>query len=159
MITRRLLISAGLLLAVTGCRKKEEAATAPVARPVLAVVASPKAGRPQTFAGASPYQITFGVNEPKCRPRVHAIALPDLHVGVVHDRVSDFIPENGLANALRVLLVLEFGRVHADNDQLVAVLLFQLGERRKSVDTVNATESPKIEEHDSAAQIAKMNGL
>ena len=54
-------------------------------------------------------------------------------------------------------LVVELGGVDADDDQLVGVLLLQLGQVGQGVDAVDAAERPEIEQDDLAAQVLELD--
>ena len=70
----------------------------------------------EPLAGAAGDDVTLRIDQDQGRPGFDHVAPPDAHVGVIHHGVRDLVAENGLADALGVLLVLELGRVHADND-------------------------------------------
>ena len=65
----------------------------------------------------------------------------------------DLISHDRLKNAGRVLFVLEFGGMDADDHDLVGILLFQLLQIRNDVHAVDAAIGPEIEQHDFAAQV------
>src|SRR5262249_6702912 len=105
------------------------------------------------FAGGVGDDLALGVDDEQGRPGVDLEAAPDDRVGVVDDRVADLVTKDRLADALGVAFVLELGRVHADDHQDVAVLLFELGQVRQRVDTVDAAQRPEVEDDDAAAQV------
>ena len=51
--------------------------------------------------------VAFGVDDPDCRPGPSTKFLPDGHIGIVDDRMFDFVPHNRLADVLGLLLVRE----------------------------------------------------
>ena len=53
----------------------------------------------------------------------------------------------------RVGLVDELGRVHPDDDDLVAVRLLELAQLVEDVQAVDAAEGPEVEDDDLAAQV------
>src|SRR5437879_2951938 len=113
-------------------------------------------GGSEALSGITPDGVALGVDQDQGRPRAHAITPPDGHVGVVDDGMFDFIAKNGLADALGILLIVKLRRVDADHDQLIRVLLFQLGQFGQRLNTVDTTESPEIDEYDLAAQIPEL---
>ncbi len=79
-------------------------------------------------------------------------------MGVVDDGVADFVAQNGFADIFAVFLRVELGRVDADDDDLVGVLLFQLGQVGQRVNAVDAAERPEVEDDDLAAQVFELDG-
>ena len=55
--------------------------------------------------------------------------------------------------------VVELGGVDADDDDLIGVFLFQLGQVGQRVDAVDAAERPEIEDDDLAAQVLELDGM
>ena len=60
-----------------------------------------------------------------------------------------------LADVLGVLLGVELGGVDADDDQLVLVLLLELGEVGQDVVAVDAAERPEVEQDDLALELVQ----
>ena len=83
--------------------------------------------------------------------RSDVVGLPDVLVGVVDHRMGDLVAEDGLADAGGFLLVVELGRVDADDHQLVGIFLLQLGQVGQDVDAVDAAQRPEVEQDDLAA--------
>ena len=105
------------------------------------------------FAGGRADDVAGRIDDDQRRPRTHAVLVPDLVVAVVHHGVGDFVPQHGLADVLGFLLAVELGAVHADDDDLVGVLLFELGQVGQRVDAVDAAERPEVEQDDLPLQI------
>ena len=84
----------------------------------------------------------------QARTRVGA---PDPELGVVGDGVRDLVAADDLPDVLGGLLVGELRRVHADDDELVGVLLLELLQVRQDVDAVDAAVGPEVEQDDLAA--------
>jgi hypothetical protein len=86
-------------------------------------------------------------------PRAHAVAPPDLEAAVVDDRVLDLVAGDRGANVAGVTLVVELGRMDADDYQLAGVLRFEPLEIGNDVHAVDATVSPEIEQDHFAVQL------
>ena len=88
-------------------------------------------------------------------PTLDPEALPQLDTGVVHDGVRDGVPPHGVAHALRELLVLELGRVHAYHRDTARVRMRRLDacQRRKDVDAVDAAVGEEVEDDDLAPEL------
>ena len=106
-----------------------------------------------------PYYVALGVDEHERGPGVDAVAAPDLAVGVVDDGMLDLVAEDGLADALGLLLVVELGRVDADDDEDAGILGFELGEVGERVDAVDAAEGPEVEQDDAALEIVELERI
>src|SRR5438132_6655076 len=115
-------------------------------------------GFAQTFARAVADEVTLRIDQVKRRPRVYAVRLPDLHIGVVDHGVTDLITQNRLADAVRIFLIIKLGRVHSDHDELIGILLFQPGQVRERVDAVDAAERPEVQKDDFSTDVAKPDG-
>ena len=107
------------------------------------------------LAGHRGDDVALGVDHREGGPGLGGVLLPHLHVGVVEDGVVDAVPLDGGGEGGRVPLVLELRRVHADDDEGVAVFLLQRPQLVQDVQTVDAAEGPKVEHHDLAAQVGK----
>src|SRR5207245_1412667 len=83
-------------------------------------------------------------------PGATAVGVPDLHLRVVDDGVADLVAQHRLSDVLRLLLVVELGRVHADDNDLVGIFLLDLGQVGERVDAVDAAEGPEVEDDDLA---------
>ena len=104
-------------------------------------------------------QETFRVDQHDSRPGLHPVSVPDTAVGVVDDRMADFVAEHRFLDALGVFLAVELGRVDADDDELVRILLFQPDQVGNDVYAVNSAERPEIEDDDFAAQVGELERL
>ena len=111
------------------------------------------------FAGRLAEEVALRVDQDERRPGRALVGVPDLLVGVVDDRVLDLVAQDRLADRLRVLLVLELGRVDADDDELVGILLLELGQVGQDVDAVDAAERPEVEQDDLALEVLERDGL
>ena len=78
-----------------------------------------------------------------------------MQLGVVEHRVGDAVPLDRGRQRVRVALVLELRRVHADDDEHVAVLLLQRPQLVEHVQAVDAAEGPEVEQDDLAAEVAE----
>ena len=105
------------------------------------------------LAGVGPDDVALRVDQTQRRPGTRTVGFPDALVGVVDDRMADFVAQDGLADAFGVLLVFELGRVDADDDQFVGILLLQLGQVGQNVHAVDAAQRPEIEQDDLAAEV------
>ena len=99
--------------------------------------------------------IAVRVDEDQGGPGVDAETPPDFHVGVVDDRVLDFITADGFADAIGKLFVFEFGRMDADDDQNTRIFGFELGQVGQSMNAVDAAQGPEIEQDDPSLEIRK----
>ena len=86
-------------------------------------------------------------------PRPHAERAPDAELAVVHDGVLDAEALRRGGDVGRHALGAELAGVHADDDQLIRVALFQLPQLRQYVDAVDSAVSPEVEQHQLAAQL------
>jgi hypothetical protein len=66
--------------------------------------------------------------------------------------VVDGVALDGSRDGLRVGLMYELRRVHADRHQHVRVTLLQVAELVEDVQAVDAAERPEVEQHDLPAQ-------
>ena len=115
-------------------------------------------GLPKSLAGAPCAEISFGIDQHHCRPGVHTELSPEDHFRVVDNGMFNLVAKNGLPDVLGIPLVLELGRVHADDDQLTGVFPLQELEVRQDVHTVDAAVGPEVEQHDLSAQVADSDG-
>src|SRR5205823_7558967 len=112
----------------------------------------------QALAAAHLVQVALGVDQHQGGPGAYAVAPPDDPLGVVDHRVGDLVAQDGLADRFGVLLVVELGRVYADDDQDAGVLGLQLGQVRQGVDAVDAAERPEVEQDDAALEVGQADG-
>ena len=84
---------------------------------------------------------------------LRAVAPPDLEVRVVRDRMLDLVAHQDPLQVLRVLLVRELRRVHADHHELVGEALLERLQIAQHVHAVDAAVGPEVEDHDLAAQL------
>src|SRR5437870_2494449 len=96
---------------------------------------------------------TLRVDEHQRRPGPAAEALPDGKVPVIHHRMLDAIPEHRFPQVGRLALSRELGRMDADHDHPVSILLFDLPQLRKGVHAVDSTEGPEIDDCQPPAQV------
>jgi hypothetical protein len=71
----------------------------------------------------------------------------------------DVVAQDRLTDRVRVLLVVEFGRMDADDHQLLRVLLFQPDQIRNDVHAVDAAEGPEVQEDDLSLQVLQLDRL
>ena len=71
----------------------------------------------------------------------------------------NFISHDGVTNTLRNFLVVKLGRMHSNNNQLVAVLLFQKFQIRKHMHAVDAAVGPEVQDHDLSSQVLQIDWL
>ena len=74
---------------------------------------------------------------------------------VVDHGMLDPVLRDLAADVLGVALGVELGRMDADDDQLVLVLLLELGQVGEDVVAIDAAERPEIEQDDLAAQLGE----
>ena len=96
--------------------------------------------------------VTGRVNQKARRPGIDSVRAPDRKVRVVYDRMFDLIAENDAADVFSVFFVFKFGGVNADDYQFIRILFLELLQIRNDVHAVDATVSPKIQQHDFAFQ-------
>src|SRR5262249_23858028 len=97
----------------------------------------------------------FRIDQDQRRPPVCIVAMPDIEILVVDDRMSDLVAQYRLADVFRAFLVLELGRMHADDHELVGLLRLKLLQIGDDVHAVDAAIRPEIEQHDFAAQVTQ----
>ena len=68
------------------------------------------------------------------------------------------MPHHGLANAIGNLLVVELGRVHANDYQLLLIGLLQPRDGGEDVVAVDSAEGPELEDDDLALQVGQLQG-
>ena len=98
-------------------------------------------------------EVAGGIDDDARRPRLRAVAPPDLQVGVVGDRMLDLVANEDPLQVVGALLVRELRRVHADDDELVGEALLERLEIAQHVHAVDAAVGPEVENHDLAAQL------
>ena len=84
-------------------------------------------------------------------PRAHAERAPDAELAVVHDGVLDAEALRRGGDVGRHAFGAELAGVHADDDQLIRVVFFQLPQLRQYVDAVDSAVGPEVEQHQLAA--------
>ena len=120
---------------------------------VMSLAMRASSARIQTLALTLGDQVPFGVDQHQRRPGMGVVGVPDGLVGVVDDGVADLVAEDGFTDGLGTLFLVELGGVDADDNDLLGVLLLQIGEVGQRVDAVDAAERPEIEDHDLAAEV------
>jgi hypothetical protein len=98
-------------------------------------------------------EIAFRIDHAQAGPTAATVTIPDFVIGVVHHRMFDFITHDGLANAFGIVLSIELARMHADDDDVIGIRLFQLFEFRQHVHAVDAAVGPEIEDDEFAAKV------
>jgi hypothetical protein len=89
-------------------------------------------------------------------PAAHAVRLPDGHVPVDYDWVVYFVPAYCFFDVPCFLLIVEFCRVHSDDNYRPALILFLYPlQIRQCVHAVDAAISPKVKNDDMAFQVVK----
>jgi hypothetical protein len=96
--------------------------------------------------------VTLGVYEVERRPGAHPVLVPGGPVWVVENGMAHVVANDGALKGLVVTLVLELGRVDADDDEGVPETLFKGPELFEDVEAVNAAERPEVEEDYLAPQ-------
>ena len=108
---------------------------------------------PVPLAGHLRHDVALGVDDDERRPGPRGVRRPGDQLRVVEDGVVHLVPLDGGGERVRVGLVHELRRVHADDHQHVAVLLLQLAQLVQDVQAVDAAERPEVEDDDLAAQV------
>ena len=98
------------------------------------------------------------VDDDQRRPGAHGVGVPHDGIPIVGDRVFQLVAQHDLADVVRVPLVLELGRVDADDDQLAGVLGLQPLELGDDVLAVDAPIGPEIQHDHLAAQFRYAQG-
>ncbi len=106
------------------------------------------------LAGVLRDDVALRVDQHQRRPRPRRVGLPGHQLRVVEHRVVHAVPLDRRAQRLRVGLVHELRRVHADHDQLLGVLLLDRPQLVEHVQAVDAAEGPEVQQHEPAAQLA-----
>jgi hypothetical protein len=86
-------------------------------------------------------------------PGPHGILLPDFVTGIVEDGVLDPQALGRLLDAGDLTLSREFGRMNADDDQLIGETLTEPGQLPDIMLAVYSAERPKLQQHNLPAQI------
>ncbi len=105
------------------------------------------------LAGVLRDDVPLRVDQHQGRPGACGVGLPGHELGVVEHRVTHVVPLHRCGQGVRIRLVLELRRVHADHHELVGVLLLDLTQLVEHVQAVDAAEGPEVEEHEPAAQV------
>ena len=108
---------------------------------------------PMPFARGRADHIAARVDEHLRRPRPHGVRLPDAERRVVGDGMADAEALQRPADVVGAPLVVELGRVDADDDQHVGEPGLQALQIGQHVLAVDAAVGPEIEQHDLAAQL------
>src|SRR6267142_4497206 len=95
------------------------------------------------LANASP-----PINQVQCRPVLVVEGAPDCVVVVDHDRILDPHLPYRTTDVLDVVFECELGRVHADHDKTLPVLLRPRAYVWKGPQPVDAGVGPEVDEHD-----------
>ncbi len=111
------------------------------------------------FAAAFGHEIAFRIDHAQAGPTVAVVGVPDFVVGVVDDRMLDFVAHNSLANAFGIVLGVELAGMDADHHDVVRIGPFQLFQFRQHVHAVDAAVGPEIEDHEFAAQGVQIDRL
>src|ERR1051325_5321743 len=98
-----------------------------------------------TFAGNGADNVAARIDQHLGGPGAHTVALPNLVVGVVVNRVLQFIAQDDAPDVFRVFLIFKFRRVYADNHELIGILVLQALQIGNDVNAVDAAVGPKIE--------------
>ena len=98
--------------------------------------------------------VALGVDQHQRRPGPRGVGLPGGQLGVVEHRVVDAVPLHGGDQGVRVGLVDELGRVDADDDQLLGVLLLHRAQLVEDVQAVDAAERPEVEQDEATSEVA-----
>ena len=97
------------------------------------------------LAGLLVGHVALWVNDCDCWPAAYAVRLPDCHAPVDYYGVADFVPADGFPYVLCFLLVVEFRRVHSNDNHRPAMVFFLYPlQVRQRVHTVDATVRPEI---------------
>src|SRR5438045_9160289 len=89
------------------------------------------------------------INEVKGWPVLIPEGTPDRVIVIDHDRVLDPHLAHRTTNVVDGMFEREFWRVHADQDELLFVLLRPRSDVRKRPEPVDAGIGPEVHEHDS----------
>ena len=109
------------------------------------------------LAAVRGHQVSFRVDHAQTWPTAATVTIPDFVVGVVHHRMLDLVTHDRLADALGIVLGIELAGMHADDNHVVGIRLFQLLELRQNVHAVDAAVGPEIENDEFAAQVFKID--
>ena len=101
--------------------------------------------------------LPLGIENDERRPRIDTKFPPDRHVRVIHDGMLDLVSQDRFADVGCFFFVVELGRMHANHDQFIRILLFEVREVRQNVHAVDAAERPEVDQHDLTSQILDRN--
>ncbi len=107
------------------------------------------------LAGQLRDDVALGVDDDQRRPGPHGVLLPGRELRVVEHRVVHGVPLDRGGQGVRVGLVRELRRVHADGDEHVGVRCLERAQLVQDVQAVDAAERPEVEQHDLAAQVGE----
>src|SRR4051794_17800916 len=105
------------------------------------------------LAGVLGDDVALRVDEHQRRPCARGVRLPGDELGVVEHRMLDLVALHGCRQRVRVGLVNELRRVHADDDQLPGVLVLQRTQLIEHVQAVHTAEGPEVEETEASAEV------
>ena len=112
-----------------------------------------------TFAGQITEHLALRVDDHDRRPGPHAVCRPNAVIAVVDDGVGQAVALRDHADVRRVALVLELGRMNADDGQYVAKLGLETVQVRDDVDAVDAAIRPEVEQDDAPLEIGDRQRL
>jgi hypothetical protein len=99
------------------------------------------------------HDVPLRVDDHERRPGPRCERTPGDQLRVVEDGVPHLVPLDGGGERVGISLVLELGRVHAHDDELVAVLLLDRAQLVEDVQAVDAAEGPEIQDDNLAPQL------
>ncbi len=103
--------------------------------------------------------VTLRIDQDEGGPGAHRVLAPQAEIGVVEHGVADLVAVDGGGHRGVVGLVRELRRVHAHDDQNVAVLLLEWTQFVQDVQAIGAAEGPEVEQHNFAAQLSQRQRL
>ena len=77
------------------------------------------------FANERVQHITSGGDDDACGPGAYCVGTPDMEVAIIHNRMVDIIADNSLADIVYLPFVGKFCRMHAYNDEVRVICVFQ----------------------------------
>lgn len=94
------------------------------------------------------------VNQIHRWPCPGVVPFPIREIIVERNMIRNIEATDSFLDIRRLMLIIEFGRVNADDDQTAAgVSIVPLPQTRQSVSTIDSAECPKLDQHNLAAQI------
>ena len=70
----------------------------------------------------------------------------------------NLVSQDGVPNVCGIFFVVEFRRMHANHDQLVPVLFFEVFQVGKDMHAVDAAVSPEVQQHHLSLQFGEVDG-